>query len=369
MEDYQSREISLQNKLDEQSSEVKLLQERLLSVQSQLSSMEDDQDRNNGTINTLSDQLRSAKKDVESLTNRLRDRERHSENLDHNIKLLKGQLSTVSRRSDSNNSDVKKILVERAEYEEKNQELKLLIAHMESSAKSLSQKYNKVTIALESAEREIKNYEKKLEMANSTLTERDEKLKMLQSSLENLDREHDRIQELLDSAEDEACKRNEYSQSLERQLQQTKELLAQNEKKLKQNQTEIVNCQRANNIIQAKFNSLQVENQDLKQRLSYKHQEVGGAAEDLLLMTKENQALTSELAITTSERDAARLQLHEHMQTTAEVEQSRRALEIEKNDLLETYRTVINEKRKLESELEKMGYVFDNFLHCLLYLH
>jgi hypothetical protein len=44
---------------------------------------------------------------------------------------------------------------------------------------------------------------------------------------------------------------------------------------------------------------LKEEGAELKRRLRQKQSEIGGASEDLMLMTKENQALTSELAETT----------------------------------------------------------------------
>lgn len=59
--------------------------------------------------------------------------------------------------------------------------------------------------------------------------------------------------------------------------------------------------------------------------------EVSGAAEDLMLMTKENQALTSELAEASYERDGMRRQIQELGEINAGLEHARRAIEIEKD--------------------------------------
>jgi chromosome segregation ATPase len=76
-----------------------------------------------------------------------------------------------------------------------------------------------------------------------------------------------------------------------------------------------------------------------------------------MLMTKENQALTSELAETAAERDRLRNRLAEVVQAMASLEQARRAIEIERSDLLDSYRAVLNEKRKLENDLNALGAV------------
>ena len=58
---------------------------------------------------------------------------------------------------------------------------------------------------------------------------------------------------------------------------------------------------------------------------------MSGAAEDLMLMTKENQALTSELAEASYERDAMRHRLQELGEINAGLEHAKRAIEIEKD--------------------------------------
>lgn len=108
---------------------------------------------------------------------------------------------------------------------------------------------------------------------------------------------------------------------------------------------------------------------ETKRRFAIKSAEVGGAAEDIMLMTKENQALTSDLAETASERDRLKTRVTELAQGLSTIgtiytniktsnntnnnitliEQSRRAIEIERNDLLESYRAALQEKRHLES--------------------
>jgi hypothetical protein len=80
-------------------------------------------------------------------------------------------------------------------------------------------------------------------------------------------------------------------------------------------------------------------------------QEAGGAAEDLLLMTRENQALTAELADATGERDRLQRRVVELAQLLSAREQAKKGVEVEKADLLDAYRAVLQEKRKMEEDM------------------
>jgi predicted nuclease with TOPRIM domain len=100
---------------------------------------------------------------------------------------------------------------------------------------------------------------------------------------------------------------------------------------------------------------LKEENLELKRRVSQKHAEVGGAAEDLLLMTREHQALSTVLADACGEKERLQRKAAELAQAVAVKEHGRRAIEIEKEDLLQTYRAVLGEKRQLETDLQTMG--------------
>ena len=79
--------------------------------------------------------------------------------------------------------------------------------------------------------------------------------------------------------------------------------------------------------------------------------EVGTAAEDLMLMTRENQALTSELATVSIERDNLTKRVQELQQRISQHERAYHILEVEKNDLLATYRIVLQEKRQIEEDI------------------
>jgi len=72
-------------------------------------------------------------------------------------------------------------------------------------------------------------------------------------------------------------------------------------------------------------------------------------------MTQENQALTSDLAAGVFECEGLHQRLAELTSANSQMEQKNRGLEIELEDLLDTYRNVLIEKNRVESDLSAMG--------------
>jgi chromosome segregation ATPase len=75
------------------------------------------------------------------------------------------------------------------------------------------------------------------------------------------------------------------------------------------------------------------------------------------LVTTQNNcaAVTAELAVTVAERDSLFMRIQQLSQAIADMDQSKRALEIERTDLLTAYKTALQEKRQLEADIQNMG--------------
>jgi chromosome segregation ATPase len=186
------------------------------------------------------------------------------------------------------------------------------------------------------------------------LIDRDTSILTLQRNLEVLDIERDRLQELLDCADERDSQTGVMTRQLESGCAQLQQIIQQLEKKLSVSTKELVSAHRQNAVTEARLNSVQNELTSLGRRFQESQSEVDSAAKDLQLMTRENQALTSELALVSAEKERLKARVGELMQSLAGTQQSLRALEIEKNDLLETYRSVIQDKRRVEGDLGVM---------------
>jgi chromosome segregation ATPase len=178
----------------------------------------------------------------------------------------------------------------------------------------------------------------------------------LNEALQNLDRERDHLQAQLDFEAENKMACDLKLRSYEAQLVQYRDMLESAERKHQHLIHELGTANRQVATLDARLNSSKEEVLELKRKISFKSStpsfihnlallhsykvfnfifiisaEVSGAAEDLMLMTRENQALTSELAEASYERDGMRRKLQEMQEANAGLEHAKRALEIEKD--------------------------------------
>lgn len=104
---------------------------------------------------------------------------------------------------------------------------------------------------------------------------------------------------------------------------------------------EMASAQRQVRDAESKEASLRQELIVLKQVLSQREAELKSASEDVMLMTRENQALTSELASSAYEREQLRKSIGEVSQRAAEFECQKTSLEAERGDLLQAYKSAV----------------------------
>jgi chromosome segregation ATPase len=74
-----------------------------------------------------------------------------------------------------------------------------------------------------------------------------------------------------------------------------------------------------------------------------------------MLMTQENQALTSQLSSLAYEKEQLFGKLSEYTSSQHSLQQSCRALELERDDIIQTYRSALLEKRRLENDCASLG--------------
>jgi predicted nuclease with TOPRIM domain len=82
-------------------------------------------------------------------------------------------------------------------------------------------------------------------------------------------------------------------QALANQYHDAKHCVEQREKQLSRLTAEFKDLRRQAERAEERYQSLLQEKNEMKRRLELKHSEVGAASEDLQLMTRENQSLTS----------------------------------------------------------------------------
>ena len=74
-----------------------------------------------------------------------------------------------------------------------------------------------------------------------------------------------------------------------------------------------------------------------------------------MLMTQENQAFTSQLSTLVHEKEVLFAKISEVTNTQYSLQQSHRALKLEKEDILSSYRSILQDKKKLENDCHMLG--------------
>ena len=292
-------------------------------------------------------------------------------NLEEERDVLRRQLEEGSRRSRAERSDLQRAITEKSEALARVEELKVLVSNLEGSLRAHSHKHSKLAAVIERGGEDAELWEAERVKLATALEDRDRRVRDQQEALQSLDRERDRLQEQLDLVEEAAVEQMQLRKHQEQQISGLKQVQEQAERRLQALSGELTSAQRHAQAADARLNAAQLEVQEYKRRLSQKSVEVGGAAEDLMLMTRENQALTSELVQVSAERDRLQQRLQQVLHASASTEHARRSVEAERADLLNTYRTVLQEKRKLEEDITSLRLVglVDCMTSCLLYFN
>lgn len=338
-------------------SEVQLMSRRLQSAQESYATARRQLDDNSDALVRTTERLGNAEREIVSLTEQLASSKRDAEKVDSHHGMLERQLEMTTKRANADRDELRRAATEKDALEGKIQELKALVASMEGTSRSHSLKSARLAAALEEGGEGMRRMETELQNLRDQVADRDRRLAQSQDALQHLDEDRDCLQLQLDTEQEQASVREQARQHLDSQMLQLRQVLERTEKKFSAVNNDLTAMQRQCAATEARLAALKEENLELRRRMSQKAAEVSGAAEDLMLMTKENQALTSELAETASERDRLRHRIAEVVQAMASLEQARRAVEIERSDLLDSYRAVLNEKRRLENDLSSMGAV------------
>jgi len=339
------------------SSEIQLLTRRLQDLQEAHATARYQLGVNNDSLIRNTDRLGNAEREVASLTELLASNKRDYEKLELHCSGLQRQLDMTTKRTNAERDELRRAVSEKETLEAKIQELKALVANMESTTRSQTLKSTRLAAALEEGGEGMRHMDMEIKNLREGIADRDNRLSQAQVALQSLDEERDRLQLELDCEQEQAIAKEQTRLQQESRILQIRQVLERTEKKLVVVNNELTATQRHCAVTETRLNSLKEENTELRRQINQKAAEVGGAAEDLMLMTKENQALTSELADTSTERDRLRNRTAELMQAIASLEQARRAVEIERADLLESYRSILNEKRRLENDLSALGVV------------
>ena len=336
-------------------SDVTMLTRRCVDAEEAFSIAKRQSEKDQQALLRMTERANAAERETSSLSDLLVTSQQELEKLQLQIMGTKKQLEAANRQLASERADSNTAADQTEDLTRKINDLKTLLGNHEHTARANALKNAQLLNALNQSDEHAQRLDLEINQLKGTVTEKNQKIESLLESLKQLDSGRDDVQNSLDAEQERSAKQDATIRQLEQKNLQLRQTIEQADRKISATATELVHTQQNIKNLDGRLNALKEENSELKRRLNLKSNDVAGAAEDLMLMTKENQALTAELADTSMERDRLRSRVSEVVQKLSSLEQSRKALEVERTDLLDTYRAVLNEKRKLESELNALG--------------
>ena len=337
-------------------SDLTLWQQRYASLKEQLEEVQHrhttTQTQNLGTVQ----QLNTTRRDLQTQAEAALRLQQQVANVEEERDMLRARLEELNRRSKADKADLQRAIGERQEALDRGEELKVLVSTLEASVRANAQKQHRLVAEVERGGEEQQHWEAEKGRLLAAMDEKDRRVRDQQESLKKIDYERDLLQEQVDALEEEVARFHTVHKDHEHRYTNLHTVLEQTERKVQTLSVELTSAQRHAQGADARLNAAQLEIQELKRRFSQKSAEVGGAAEDMMLMTRENQALTSELVEMSAERDRLQQRLQQVLHVSAEREHARRCVETERTELVNTYRVVLQEKRKLEEDLTHLRY-------------
>lgn len=335
--------------------DISMLSKRCADAEEAYSLARQQAEKENKMLVAATRRANEAESQVDSLTTLVAANQEEISSLMAKLSMTRDQVDTASRRADSEKGSFEQAIEKEMVLQKTIAELRVAVATAEKESRAQALKNTRLLATLNDGEESADSLSKEMSLLKGVISEKDSRIAELTASLKSLDLARDALQSELDQyQENDLSLRKDLAAASQHEATQ-QSLLEQTERRLREVGDDLAGTRRACKELDARMSALREENSELKRRFGMRNADMAGATEDLMLMTKENQALTSELADAATDRDRLRSKVQEMMARLHTTDQGKRALEIEREDLINTYRIVLGDKRKVENELNAMG--------------
>jgi len=180
-----------------------------------------------------------------------------------------------------------------------------------------------------------------------------ERLEMRQR-LESIDAERDELDSNLDEARISLEELTLKDKECQRKLAIAEKTIEQTTQRSRKLQSALSSRENVISQLEQKLKCVHTENTELKKLLDARNNDLGRAGEDMAAMTRESQTLSLESSRVVTELQATKSELNNALQKATQADHARRAAELEKSDLLVTYRSVVEERYAFEQGIEEL---------------
>ena len=335
--------------------DISMLSKRCADAEEAYSLARQQAEKENKMLVAATRRANEAESQVDSLTTLVAANQEEISALSAKLSMARDQADTASRRADAEKGSFEQAMEKEMALQRTVAELRVAVAAAEKESRAQALKNTRLLATLNDGEESADSLSKQIDALKDTVSEKDSRIAEVTASLKALDLARDAMQNELDQyQENDLALRKDLAAASQREATQ-QSLLEQTERRLREVGDDLAGTRRACKELDARLSAMREENSELKRRYGMRNADMAGATEDLMLMTKENQALTAELADAATDRDRLRSKVQEVMARLHTADQAKRALEIEREDLINTYRIVLGDKRKVENELNALG--------------
>ena len=353
--ELKAAQMDQKNVIQALESEVRSLKNALLDQQSVYSEVRSHGDDAAAALLRKAERLATTERELTEAVDKIAVLNEEIVGLEMSLQDAERRAGGVSRRADVDRDELRRAVRDKEAAEARVSELMALVTAMEAASRSANEKASRLSVALQEeaeAQRGLMDANNKLKGA---LDDSRVKLHDACQARDALDRERDEVQAALDERVEALADKERLIAQKSLELTEAKAAFDKAEQRLRAAGAEVASLKGQCSVSNARLAAARQENAELVRQGTVQRSEVVAAADDLTLMTRENQALTSELAQTSHENGRLRDRVGDLVQNTTALEQAKRALEIERADLIESYRGIVRDKRKLETDLETIG--------------
>ena len=251
--------------------------------------------------------------------------------------------------------DFRTVVEEREAALQKVRDLKLLLKNMEGDEREMTGRVKRLEGRVAVLQGELDGMAAERDDAKRQTRQQTNIVADLQEALRSLDADRDELQHQLDDLSDDEARRQQLMAEGHQKAVDLSNLLLQRDKLIESLRRDKEHTREQVAHMDERFRAMTEESAELRRRLGVQQQEAGAACADLELMTRENQSVTTELAAVSHTRERLQQRVANYSEQVSALEHSVRALEVERGDLLETYRTCLQERRKFEVDLSVMS--------------
>ena len=315
--------------------ELKEARRNLSELEEQLNSGRNEniiteQQKNQATmeVSDLNNQIHNLKKDKHNLQDDNSELRKHVENL---------QLSITKQQSEI-------------------AKLESLIQTLERSKEDLVQKLQNVSKERNNDERDKSNYVTEIKDLKKNLVAKDSEIQEMRSSIIELDQRNDMLQSQLDYKTEELY---QTQNELEIQNQENTETRQKftfvagreegYERRLQEREKEIEELKKH-------INNMTKDIHDMKEMDNIKTHDTNQLANDVEILTRENQVVKEQLMKVSEEKEYFKIEYENNQGRYKQMQQNARALEMEKADIETSYKEVCSENQRFKESFDQMNY-------------